>query len=97
MANSIISKTPTYCKSISKSGSTPFYLHHSDLVLLMTDRGGMWTESAMNRSTTTINSYSDLSLTRESSGVLKIVYNGGGSVVLTAISAGEMSFSDSAT
>lgn len=75
------------------SGGT-LYLNHTGSVMLMTDRGGLWTEGSLGRTLKEIDSNANITVTRESNTKLKIVSSYTYSTQLTAFGYGEqLSFS----
>lgn len=76
------------------AGST-VYINHSDMVIVATDRKGLWVEGTSGRTFNTINASDNITVTRETQTKLKVVSNAGGGTRIMVISPDDVTFTNS--
>jgi len=77
------------------SSQSTVYINHQDMVLVMTDRSGMWVEGISGRILNEISSSTSITVTRETNQKLKVVSTAGAGTRIMAISRGSISFTNS--
>ncbi len=77
------------------SSQSTVYIEHQEMVLVMTDRSGMWVEGISGRVLNEISSSTSITVTRETNKKLKVVSTAGAGTRIMAISRGSISFTNS--